>query len=62
MHEILLLTIFSGGLNGDTSLFSRSFFMVRAQIGDAPVMPEATEDIEVLSLFPTQVATSKSGV
>ena len=36
--------------------------MVCAQIGEAPVMPEATDDMGVLSLFPTQVATKKSFV
>ena len=29
-------------------------------MGEAPVIPEATEDMGVLSLFPTQVATKIS--
>src|SRR3989338_4038854 len=32
------------------------------QIGAAPVIPDTTFDIRVLSLFPTHVATKKFGV
>ena len=31
--------------------------MILFQIGEAPVMPEATRDIGELSLLPTQAAT-----
>ena len=39
-----------------------NFVIVRLQIGEAPVIPDATDDMGVLSLLPTQVATSKLGV
>ena len=35
----------------------RSPNMICCQIGEAPVIPEATYDMEVLSLLPTHVAT-----
>lgn len=41
--------------------FSNSV-MVRLQMGEAPVIPEATEDMGVLSLLPTHVVTRMSGV
>src|SRR3989344_8209903 len=44
------------------SILSSASLIILFQIGDAPVTPEATADIGELSLFPTQVATTTSGL
>lgn len=57
VQEILILTISEGTKNGLAGEVVRSDCIVRAQMGEAPVIPEATADMGVLSLLPTQVAT-----
>lgn len=56
-QETLRATIDSGGTKAVAGLFFNKACIVLAQMGEAPVIPEATEDIGELSLLPTQVAT-----
>lgn len=61
-QETLSLTIDFGGTKAVAGLSFNKACIVLAQIGEAPVIPEATEDIGELSLLPTQIATKISGV
>jgi hypothetical protein len=57
------LTILPGMAKGVLlGLFFIRLVIIFDQIGEAPVTPEATRFMGELSLFPTQVATTKSGV
>ena len=51
-----------GARNGALGWSLSKVAIVRLQMGDAPVMPEATLLIGVLSLLPTQVAMRRLGV
>jgi len=57
VQERLTAIMLDGTENGRGGWSLTSDFMVRAQMGEAPVIPEATDDMEELSLLPTQVAT-----
>lgn len=61
-QETLTFTIDAGGSRAVAGLSFNNVFIVRAQIGEAPVIPEATEDMGELSLLPTQAATKILGV
>ena len=60
--QISTLTILAGGVKVWVGWSCKSKVMILFQIGEAPVMPEATWDMGELSLLPTQTAVKKLGV
>jgi len=57
LQETFCLTRLEGREKGVVGLLEISFFMTVAQIGLAPVIPDATELMGELSLLPTQTET-----
>lgn len=60
--QMATLTRLLGVTKGGGGLCANRVVKVWAQMGEAPVMPEAMELMGELSLLPTQTATNRLGV